>query len=77
MKVSIEYCAPCKFKPMAVGLAAELVESMSADVTLIPGDSGIFDVTVDEKIIFSKKDVGRYPELGEVSKILRQQAANA
>ena len=35
-------------------------------VELIRGDGGIFDVTIDGELRFSKHQVGRYPEPGEI-----------
>jgi selenoprotein W-related protein len=36
------------------------------DSQLTPGSGGVFDVTVDGKLIFSKKEVGRFPEVQEI-----------
>jgi predicted Rdx family selenoprotein len=38
---------------------------------LIRGDGGIFDVIVDEETIFSKHEVGRFPEPEEILGLLR------
>jgi selenoprotein W-related protein len=38
---------------------------------LIPSSGGVFDVTVDGKLIFSKKAVRRHAEPGEVVRILQ------
>jgi selT/selW/selH-like putative selenoprotein len=35
---------------------------------LIPGSGGIFDVTVDGTLVYSKDQTGRFPDPGEVSK---------
>ena len=37
---------------------------------LIPGAGGIFDVKVDGKLIFSKHEVGRFPEEAEIIQAL-------
>jgi len=37
-----------------------------ASLTLIPGDKGIFDVKVNETLIYSKHKMGRFPEPGEI-----------
>lgn len=34
------------------------------------GDRGVFDVLADGNKIFSKDDVGRFPQLGEVAEAL-------
>ena len=38
---------------------------------VIEGSHGIFDVTVDGKLVFSKDKIGRFPNPGEVSAILK------
>lgn len=35
------------------------------------GSGGVFLVTVDEKVIFCKKEMGRFPNDGEVAEIIR------
>ncbi len=36
------------------------------DVVLKPADKGIFDVVLDGKLIFSRKEVGRFPTFDEI-----------
>jgi len=38
---------------------------------LIEGRGGVFDVVVDGKLVFSKKNVDRFPEEGEVTSLIR------
>jgi len=52
--------------PRAASLAAEIKQSRGVDATLVPGSGGVFDVVVDGQLIFSKKQLGRFPEPGEV-----------
>ena len=35
-------------------------------LTLVPGPKGVFDVTVNDELIFSKHATGRHAEPGEV-----------
>ena len=37
------------------------------DLRLIPGGSGIFDVRVNEELIYSKHETGRHTEKGEIA----------
>lgn len=37
-----------------------------ADLRLVTGDNGVFDVTVDGDLIYSKAETGRHAEPGEV-----------
>jgi len=40
--------------------------------TLIPSDGGRFEVTVNGRLLFSKKQLGRHAEPGEVVRLIRQ-----
>lgn len=37
---------------------------------LIPSSGGVFNVVVDGRQLFSKHEVGRFPEVGEVAALL-------
>jgi selT/selW/selH-like putative selenoprotein len=39
-------------------------------LTLVPGDGGCFEVKADGKLLFSKLKLQRFPDSGEVLKIL-------
>ena len=47
-------------------------EALAVKAELRGGSSGIFDVTVDDAIIFSKHREGRYPETAEIIEALRK-----
>lgn len=50
-------------------MAAEITKQFEAQlesVTVIPSDGGRFEVTVDGELVFSKKNLGRHAEPGEV-----------
>ena len=49
----------------------ELSKSLDVKATLIEGSGGIFDVKVDGKLVFSKDEVGRCPNPGEVLEKLK------
>ena len=52
-------------------MAAEIKEATGLDAELIRGDGGIFDVAIDGQLRFSKHEVGRYPEPGEILLLIR------
>jgi selenoprotein W-related protein len=37
----------------------------------VPSSGGVFDVSVDGRLIFSKKTLGRHAEPGEVANLIR------
>jgi selT/selW/selH-like putative selenoprotein len=51
-------------------LAATLERQLHAEVQLIEGTKGIFDVVADGALIFSKHSEGRFPEEQEILDML-------
>ena len=49
----------------------ELKKKFGADIELIAGSNGIYDVTVDGKMIFSKSGQGRFPKTDEIISLIR------
>jgi len=50
----------------------ELKNSCGVDSELVSGKRGDFEVTVDGEKVFSKRILSRFPEPGEVSKIIKK-----
>ncbi len=44
----------------------DLIMEFGADVELVKSGGGVFEVTVDDRLVFSKKALGRFPEPGEL-----------
>jgi selenoprotein W-related protein len=61
---------PPVWRPRSAGLAAEIKNRFGIDVELIKGRDGVFEINVDDQLIFSKKSTGRFPETGEVKEAL-------
>jgi selenoprotein W-related protein len=40
-------------------------------VELIAGSGGVYEISVDGRSIFSKKQLGRFPEDGEIVSLIR------
>jgi selenoprotein W-related protein len=40
---------------------------------LVPGTGGIFDVHVDDELVFYKKMIGRYPQPDDVLPLIRER----
>jgi len=54
-------------------LAAEVKEAYpDAEMNLVEASGGLFEVTVDGDLVFSKKDLGRHAEEGEVLRLIRE-----
>jgi selT/selW/selH-like putative selenoprotein len=51
-------------------LAAELETALDETSHLVQSQGGVFEVERDGKLIYSKKAAGRFPEDGEILRIL-------
>ncbi len=72
--VTVTYCTQCRWLMRAGWTAQELLvtfEDEIGGVTLVPGTGGIFDVSVDGEIVWSRKDEGRFPDLKELKQRIR------
>ena len=75
-RVEIEYCTQCRWLLRAAWMAQELLTTFVddlAEVALVPGTGGVFDIRLDGETIFSRKDAGRFPEAKEVKQLIRDQ----
>jgi selenoprotein W-related protein len=55
-------------------MAQELLTTFDTEIsqlTLVPGSGGIFEVTADDQLIWSRKDAGRFPEITELKQKVR------
>ncbi|NIM48834.1 MAG: SelT/SelW/SelH family protein [Gemmatimonadales bacterium] len=44
-----------------------------ADVELVESSGGVFEVTVDGELVFSKQQLGRHAEPGEVVRLIQER----
>ena len=71
MKISIEYCAMWNYLPKASSLEVELKNNFpQADISLISSGGGVFEISLNVDLIFSKKALNGFPEGGEIKKLI-------
>lgn len=59
-------------------MAATLRETFpAADVTLTASGGGVFEVRLDGRLVFSKKQLGRHAQPGEILALLRAAMGKA
>ena len=54
-------------------MATKLLDKYGEDIqslSLIPSSGGVFEISKDSSIIFSKKELGRFPDENEVFKLI-------
>jgi selenoprotein W-related protein len=58
-------------------LGDEDLERQIESFALVPSDGGRFEFSVNGELLFSKKQLGRHAEQGEIIGILRKRLAEA
>lgn len=59
----------------AVALAENLLNQHKNDVSelvIIPSQGGVFEIRVNDKLLFSKAELGRFPEEGEAENLVKE-----
>ena len=67
MNISIEYCVVWNYEPRALSLGDELTNKFGNNIVVLKaGDRGAFEVFVNNQLIFSKLQLDRFPNEGEI-----------
>lgn len=77
-RVSITYCTQCRFILRANWLAQELLMTFGeelGELALIPGSGGVFEVHLNDELIFSRQQEERFPESKELKQLVRDRIA--
>ena len=77
-RIEIQYCTQCRWLLRAAWMLQELLITFEAELgqaALVPGTSGVFEVRVDGETIWSRKELGRFPELKELKQLVRDRVA--
>lgn len=75
--ITIEYCPKCGWLLRAAYMAQELLTTFADDVasvTLKPGETaGTYNISVNDEIIFNRKELDRFPEIKELKRLVRDK----
>lgn len=77
-RVEIVYCNQCRWLLRAAWMAQELLTSFAdelGEVALAPGTSGIFEVRVDDRLIWSRAAQNGFPDIKVLKQLIRDQVA--
>ncbi|MBI1951727.1 MAG: SelT/SelW/SelH family protein [Acidobacteria bacterium] len=77
-RLAIVYCTQCRWLLRAAWMAQELLTTFEADlgeVALRPGTGGVFDVLLDGKAIWSRRERRRFPDIKELKQLVRDRVA--
>ncbi|MDX1756217.1 MAG: SelT/SelW/SelH family protein [Marinobacter sp.] len=76
--VRIHYCTQCGWLLRAAWMAQELLTTFVDEIgelSLRPGTGGIFEVSVNDRVIWSRKEARRFPEITELKRLVRDEVA--
>jgi selenoprotein W-related protein len=77
-KIDIHYCTGCRWLLRSAWMAQELLTTFESEVnelSLHPGTGGVFEVWVNDKRIWSRKEDGGFPEITRLKQLVRDQIA--
>ena len=77
-RVEIEYCTQCRWMLRAAWLAQELLTTFEddlAEVALVPGKGGVFEVRVDAETVWSRETERGFPQPKELKQRVRDLIA--
>ncbi|WP_028725723.1 SelT/SelW/SelH family protein [Paracoccus zeaxanthinifaciens] len=73
-RITIRYCTGCNWLLRAGWMAQELLQTFGedlAEVAIVPGTGGIFQIAVDDRLIWDRKADGGFPGPKEIKQRLR------
>jgi selenoprotein W-related protein len=77
-RAEITYCNQCRWLLRAAWMAQELMSTFDqelASVTLAKGSGGIFEIRLDDELLWSRKERGRFPEITELKQAVRDRVS--
>jgi selenoprotein W-related protein len=77
-KIEIKYCCKCRWLLRSSWMAQEILSTFEQEVdelSLQPGTGGVFEIIANGKLIWSRKDKGRFPEITELKQCVRDAIA--
>lgn len=79
--IEITYCRLCGWGLRAGWMAQELLSTFAEElgsVILTPDvTGGVYEVRLDGEMIWSRKDEGRFPDIKEIKRLVRDRIAPA
>ena len=70
MKVSIQYCTSWGYLNQALSLRESIERQFGIKAELVKGMGGVFEVSVNDNLLFSKKELGRFPDENEIEDLI-------
>lgn len=74
MRLSIEYCVTCNYRPIAASMAIVVKGATGIETDLVASSQmGAFEVSLDGELIFSKVKTSKFPDKEEILKLINER----
>ena len=73
-RIEIVYCTQCRWLLRAAWMAQELLttfEQHAGEVALVPGSGGVFQIRVNEQLVWCRAAQGGFPEIKHLKQLVR------
>jgi selenoprotein W-related protein len=77
-RIEILFCNQCRWMLRSAWMAQELLTTFPSEVgevALVPGTGGIFEIRVNDELVWSRKEQGRFPDIKELKQLVRDRIA--
>ncbi len=77
-RAEIEYCTQCRWLLRAAWIAQELLTTFAeelGEVALVPGAGGVFDIRLDDELIWSRAEAHSFPDIKQLKQLVRDRIA--
>ena len=77
-RVEFEYCTQCQWLLRAAWMAQELLTTFTeelGEVALVPGTGGVFDIRLDDELIWARAQAHCFPDIKQLKQLVRDRIA--
>lgn len=76
-RVALTYCTQCRWLARAAWMAQELLTTfpVETEVALVPGTGGVFQVRIDDQLVWDRRTDGGFPEITTLKRLVRDVVA--
>ncbi len=77
-RVEILFCTQCRWLLRTAWMAQELLTTFPeeiGEVAMLPGSGGVFEIRVNDELIWSRKEQGGFPDIKELKQLVRDKIA--
>ena len=75
-RLEIRYCTQCRWLLRAAWMAQELLSTFEAEVselTLVPDVGGVFEIHVNDSLLWSRERDGGFPDIKQLKVLVRDR----